>query len=88
MNRRQIEEINQVLANYFEKNKDVHEVRAKDMMEEFVEAGIFVSDNEARPGLPIRNLLRELDRTNQLSLIPYVYVERKDVNRNWFFRPL
>ncbi len=87
MNKAKIEKINQVLANYFEKNNSVHEVRAKDMMDEFVKAGIFKADNEHAPGLPLRNLLRELDRTNQLNLIPYLYVKHNAINRNWFFRP-
>jgi hypothetical protein len=57
------------------------------MMDCFVDAGIFKMDYDRR-GLPIRNVLRELDDKNQLDLIPYVVVERKDKNRNWFFEPL
>lgn len=87
MNKEKIVKINQVLANYFEKNKSIHKVRAKDMMDEFVKVGIFKADDAHAPGLPLRNLLRELDRTNQLNLIPYLYVERNTRNRNWFFRP-
>ena len=86
MNKTKIVKINQVLANYFKKNNSIYEVRAKDMMDEFVKAGVFKADDEHAPGLPLRKLLRELDSTNQLSLIPYLYVERKMRNRNWFFR--
>lgn len=82
-----IQRINQVLAEYFELNKNISRVPAMDMMDEFVKAGIFRSDSE-RAGLPIRKLLRELDENNQLDLIPYVVVERKAVNRSWYFAPI
>lgn len=87
MNMSKIQRINQVLAEYFKRNKNVLRVPAMDLMDEFVKAGIFKSDSE-RAGLPIRKLLRELDENNQLDLIPYVNVERKSVNRNWYFAPI
>ena len=87
MNMSKIQRINQVLAEYFERNKNISRVPAMDMMDEFVKAGIFRSDSE-RAGLPIRKLLRELDEKNQLDLIPYVVVERKAVNRSWYFAPI
>lgn len=82
-----IERINQVLAEYFERNKNISRVPAMDLMGEFVKAGIFKSDSE-RAGLPIRKLLRELDEKNLLDLIPYVIVDRKSVNRSWYFAPI
>ena len=87
MDKSKIDRINQVLGDFFEKNKDIKRIPALDMMEHFVEAGIFNTDYD-RPGLPIRKLLRELDENNQLCLIPYVVVERKDKNRYWFFESL
>lgn len=87
MNKSKIDRINQVLADFFEKNNGVKRIPALDMMEYFVNAGIFKKDYD-RPGLPIRKLLRELDESNELHLIPYVVVERKDRNRYWFFEPL
>ena len=87
MNKAKIEKINKVLADYFESNKSVKRVRALDMMNYFVDAGIFKKDYD-RPGLPIRNVLRELDENNQLDLIPYVVVERKEKKSNWYFEPL
>ena len=87
MNKTKIEKINQVLEEFFEKNKGIKRIPALDMMEYFVNAGIFSKDYD-RPGLPIRKLLRELDENNELHLIPYVVVERKDRNRNWYFEPL
>ncbi|WP_211316273.1 hypothetical protein [Flavobacterium faecale] len=56
------------------------------MMPYFILAGVFTKD--AKDGLPIRNVLRRLDKNNQLHLIPYVYAERKEVNTNWFFQRL
>ena len=82
-----IDKINQVLAEYFKKNSDVSIVPAKDLMKEFVAAGVFPSDSE-RPGLPIRKLLRELDSRNELGQIPYVWPVRKAQNTYWYFRPL
>jgi hypothetical protein len=87
MNEAKIKKINQVLADYFEKNKGVKRIPALDAWDYFVDAGIFNMDYD-RPGLSIRRVLRELDDKNQLDLIPYVVVERKDKNRNWFFEPL
>ena len=82
-----IEKINKVLADYFERNKNVEKIPALDLMDEFVAAGIFKSDSE-RAGLPIRKILRELDSKNELYLIHYVVAERKQKNTNWFFAPL
>ncbi|MDO4980863.1 MAG: hypothetical protein Q4E58_08165 [Prevotellaceae bacterium] len=87
MNNAKIEKINQVLADFFEQNKGIKRIPAKDMMDDFVDAGIFKMDYD-RAGLPIRNVLRELDKNNQLDLIPYVVVERKARNSYWFFEPL
>lgn len=82
-----MEKINQiklVLREYFELNKSVSIIPAKDMMPYFILAGIFPADH--RNGLPIRNVLRRLDNKNQLHLIPFVYAERKEANTNWYFQ--
>ena len=87
MNKTKIVKTNQVLAEFFEKSKGIKRIPALDMMDYFVNAGIFKKDYD-RPGLPIRKLLRELDESNELHQIPYVVVERKEKNRNWYFEPL
>ncbi len=84
MNKSRIDKINQVLADYFERNQNISSVRAMDMMDEFVRAGIFRNDS-VREGLPIRKLLRELYKTNQLDLIPYADFEQNQKNKNWYF---
>lgn len=75
--------IDQIVRDYFEKNKTQQEVPAKDLMPHFIEKGIFTKDHRA--GLPIRNLLRELDAENKLHLLKHVKVIRNTVNRNWYF---
>lgn len=87
MDRAKIDKINQVLADFFEKNKGVKRIQALDMMDYFVDAGIFNMDYK-RAGLPIRKVLRELDDKNELNLIPYVVPERKSENTYWYFEPL
>lgn len=79
-----INHINKVLQKYFEQNKSVSIVPAKDMMPHFIKAGIFPTDQ--KNGLPIRDILRKLDKANQLNKIPFVYAERKLQNTNWYFR--
>ena len=78
----QINKINSVLADYFAKHPGTT-IRAKEMMDSFIKANIFQYDH--REGLPIRELLRELDRNNMLHLIPYVHAERKLKNTYWYF---
>lgn len=83
MKESQIGQINRVIKKYFEENSSVKTVLAKDLMPNFIEAGIFEKDQ--KKGLPIRNILRGLDKVGSLHLIPYVRAERKRVNTNWFF---
>jgi hypothetical protein len=78
-----LELINKVIKTYFEKNSNIQKILAKDLMPNFINAGIFEADH--RNGLPIRKVLRDLDSKNKLSLIPYVLAERKSVNTNWYF---
>jgi hypothetical protein len=78
-------QINKVVKSYFEKNKDVGMLPAKDLMPEFIEAGIFVKDH--RNGKPIRQVLRDLKATNQLHLIPFAHGVQKTKNTSWFFIP-
>jgi hypothetical protein len=78
-----INEINKVIAAYFDLNKSLDIVPAKELMPNFIKAGIFPKDN--KNGLPIRNILRKLDSNNELYHIPSVIAERKAKNTNWFF---
>lgn len=78
-----IQAINKVLHQYFEEHQGINKVQAKELMPEFINAGIFNTDH--RNGLPIRKLLRTLDKENSLHKIPFVLPERKARNTNWFF---
>ena len=79
-----ISKINQVLEDYFKTHSQ--RIPAKDLMPEFIKAGIFPKDN--KNGLPIRKLLRELDKKNELDKIPYIFPDRKEINTNWYFQPI
>ena len=50
--------IDQIVRDYFKSTSDP-EIMAKNLMPVLIEKGIFKEDH--RNGLPIRNLLRELD---------------------------
>jgi len=78
-----ITHINQVIKEYFELNKSLNKIPAKDLMPWFIRDGIFPKDE--KNGLPIRKILRQLDAKKQLSDIPFVLAERKAQNTNWFF---
>ena len=83
MNTMQIERINKVVSDYFASHASVDKIPAKDLMEEFIAAGIFKADH--RNGLPIRNLLRELKSQGRLSELPNVEPESKGRNTYWYF---
>ena len=75
--------IKKAVQDYFDKNPSVIKIRAKDLMPYFIKNGIF--DFDHRNGLPIRNLLRELDANIMLHIIPHIRADRKQKNTNWFF---
>ena len=81
-----IKQINNVLNEFFSNPSNPSFVRAKDLMELFIAHGIFSADH--RGGLPIRKLLRKLDREDNLHLIPFVRAERKNKNTNWYFEAI
>lgn len=77
--------IDQVVRDYFATNPSVAEVPAMDLMSLFVQKGIFNKDY-SRPGLPIRNILRNLDAENKLNMLKHCKVIRHAVNRSWYFK--
>jgi len=74
--------VDQIVRDYFTKHTE-NEILAKDLMPLFIEKGIFKKDSKC--GLPIRNLLREMDAANKLDLLKHVKVIRKTINRSWYF---
>lgn len=83
MDEQKICKINEVVKDYFSNNPSVDKIQAKDLMPEFIKAGIFTADH--RNGLPIRKLLRDLDKANRLDKVPNILPERKAKNTNWYF---
>ena len=77
--------IDQIVRDFFSDNPNEVEIPAKNLMSLFVKKGIFNKDY-VRPGLPIRNLLRELDEEGKLSLLKHCKVVRNKTNRSWYFK--
>lgn len=75
--------IDQIVRDYFDANRSVREVAAKDLMSLFIQKGIFLKDH--RNGFPIRYLLDQPDTGNKLHLLKHGKVIRREVNRNWYF---
>jgi len=75
--------IDQIVRDYFADNPGVTEIPAKDLMKTFLDKGIFFKNQ--RDGLPIRKLLRDLDKEKKLHLLKHIKVVRHPVNRNWYF---
>ena len=67
----------------FLSEKKLENAKPKDLMQVLVNKGFFKQDHRA--GLPLRNILRDLDNKGLLYLLPQVSVERKKSNRNWYF---
>lgn len=79
-----VQAIKQAVKEWFMINKDFNEVPAFELMEYFIEKGIFKKDGDKK-GLPIREVLRKLEDNELLShLLPCV--EYKTNGRTkWFF---
>jgi DNA-binding SARP family transcriptional activator len=75
--------INMIINHYFQRHPGVTQFQSKDIMPHLIDAGLFTKDHRA--GLPLRNILRELDEQELLHLIPLLRVERKNKNRMWYF---
>jgi hypothetical protein len=80
-----VEKINKVIEEYFKANTSLTIIPVKNLMPAFINAGIFTKD--VKKGLPIRLILRELDASDQLDLIPSVYAERHGEHTYWYFVP-
>ena len=82
---KKIKTINTVLEDYFKDHKDITVIPVKKLMPNFISAGIFIKDT--KNGLPIRKIIRELDITKQLDLIPYIYADKQEQDTYWYFIP-
>jgi hypothetical protein len=73
------------IQQYITENK-LSELKPKDLMPMLVGKGFFNKDHRA--GLPLRKVLRDLDKRDMLYLIPQVRADRKAVNVSWFFNAI
>ncbi len=78
-----IQTINRAIEEYFAFHKSVDIVPAKDLMTWFIKKGVF--DSDTKGGLPIRRILRTLNRKGQLGQIPSAFPDQKAKNINWYF---
>lgn len=83
MDNNKIDSINEVINNYFSENKDTEWIPVKDLMADLIAAGVFVKDQ--KKGLPLRKVLRALDKENKLDAIPRLHAERKEESTYWYF---
>ena len=74
--------IKRAVTDFFETSK-LTNIQAKELMDLFIEKGIFTHNNQ--DGFPIRDFLRHLEENKQLKLIPQVHFEQKEKNKNWYF---
>lgn len=79
-----ISQIDQIAGNYFVDHPTLTEVYAKSLMYKFIGKGIFFKNYSN--GLPIRQLLNQLDEADKLDLFKQVRVIRNVGNRNWYFK--
>src|SRR5690606_11326695 len=68
--------IKQIIEKFFIDNSSIDIIPAKDLMPNFVDAGIFNKD--FKKGKPIRDLLRKLDKENKPTMINNRYADRKE----------
>jgi hypothetical protein len=60
------------------------EAKPGELMPYLIEKGVFKSDH--RNGLPLRNVLRELEKRDMLHLIQGAEYEPKQKNKMWYIR--
>jgi hypothetical protein len=77
-----IVQINEVIAHYFKTNENIDWIPLKAIMPSLVEANIFNKDE--KKGLPLRKVLRALDKDDMLKKIPSVHAERRSENIYWY----
>lgn len=82
MEDKKVIEMSQSIKAYMNSN-NIAEAKPKDLMSWLIRQGDFSKDH--RNGLPLRDVLRDLDKQNKLHLMPNLRVERKIKNRYWTF---
>lgn len=83
MSEENLKKINEVISNYFDTNTSVDWIPVKLIMPDLIKAEVFTKDKKR--GLPIRKVLRELDKDSALAKVPTVHAERKLDSVYWYF---
>jgi len=83
MSEDKIASINEVIADYFKNNPTVEWIPAKEIMTALISVGVFFKDE--KKGLPLRKVLRALDKEKALDKIPLLHAERKGIDTYWYF---
>jgi len=78
-----VKQINSVISGYFEDSTKEDSIAVKELMPDFIKAGIFTKDQ--KNGLPIRKVLRALDEQKALDKIPNAHPERREQHTYWYF---
>lgn len=81
-NQDRIAQINNVIERYFDTHTNKDWIPVKDIMPDLIQAGVFTKDN--KKGLPLRKVLRNLDKANNLKAIPFVHAERTENAVYWY----
>lgn len=80
---KEIEGINRAVELFFAENPAITVAKPKDLMPACIRVGLFSKDH--RNGLPLRKILRELDASDKLYLIPSLVPDKKEKNVYWNF---
>lgn len=83
MNEELIKIINETASQYFQNNPEVDFIPAKKLMPSLIAAKAFVKDE--KNGLPLRKVLRALDKDAELNKIPLLHAERNEKDVYWYF---
>ena len=75
--------INTEVDAYFKSNPKTSWFAAKKLMPALIKNGVF--DKDKKNGMPLRQVLRELDAKSELTSLPLVYAERIGADVYWYF---
>ncbi|MDB4534567.1 hypothetical protein N9242_06815 [Vicingaceae bacterium] len=78
-----IASINKAITAYFKNNPTTEWIPVKLLMPMLIESGVFHKD--IKKGLPLRNVLRGLDKEKTFDKIPSLHAERKGIDTYWYF---
>ena len=78
-----VSQINEVVAAYFVANPETEWIPSKAIMADLIKVGVFIKD--VKKGMPLRKVLRSLDRDKALDSMPLLHAERNEDTVYWYF---